>query len=176
MHMQLLGQARALANPGTRGAPRQSSLRRAVSTAYYALFHYLIDQSCRALLGSNPHQRGFRRSLARAFSHQSMKEACSCFAASALPVSVTKALPKGLDSEYRPDPAIKAIATTFRELQLKRHLADYDLAERFKKSETVAVIHEVESRINGFDRLPGSDDRQFFLVCLLCWEQLRRRA
>lgn len=27
--------------------PKQTSLRRAVSTAYYALFHLLIDEGCR---------------------------------------------------------------------------------------------------------------------------------
>lgn len=40
----LLEQAYHLANLDS-GEPKQASLRRAVSTAYYALFHLLIDET-----------------------------------------------------------------------------------------------------------------------------------
>jgi uncharacterized protein (UPF0332 family) len=40
----LLKQAYHLANRES-GEPKQASLRRAVSTAYYALFHLLIDEA-----------------------------------------------------------------------------------------------------------------------------------
>ena len=40
----LLEQARHLAKRGKK-RPRQASLRRAVSTAYYALFHLLISEA-----------------------------------------------------------------------------------------------------------------------------------
>ena len=40
----LLEQAYHLANRES-GDPKQASLRRAVSTAYYALFHLLIDEA-----------------------------------------------------------------------------------------------------------------------------------
>src|SRR5260370_35449053 len=50
--------------------PRQASLRRAVSTAYYALFHLLITEAV-----SNWRIAAQRPLLARIFEHNSMKAA-----------------------------------------------------------------------------------------------------
>jgi hypothetical protein len=48
----------------------QATLRRAVSTAYYALFHLLVGEACK--LWGVDEQRG---KLARQFDHRPMKEA-----------------------------------------------------------------------------------------------------
>lgn len=50
-HDDLLRQAERLAKLDPK-RPRQANLRRAVSSAYYALFHFLVDQSCRAAIGT----------------------------------------------------------------------------------------------------------------------------
>jgi hypothetical protein len=50
--------------------PHQSSLRRAVSTAYYALFHLLISEAT-----VNWARPEFRGALARVFDHGPMKQA-----------------------------------------------------------------------------------------------------
>jgi hypothetical protein len=52
--------------------PRQASLRRAVSTAYYALFHLLISEAT-----SNWRQVELRPALGRIFEHGKMKNASS---------------------------------------------------------------------------------------------------
>jgi len=51
------------------GNPSQASLRRAVSTAYYALFHLLIEDAAQRWQGSPEAHTG----LQRAFSHGPMK-------------------------------------------------------------------------------------------------------
>lgn len=51
--------------------PTQARLRRAVSTAYYALFHLLIDEA----VSKWPIER-HRNILARTFNHGAMKKAC----------------------------------------------------------------------------------------------------
>src|SRR5260221_12717514 len=66
----LLEQARHLANREKK-RPRQASLRRAVSTAYYALFHLLILEA--TLNWKRVEQRAL---LARFFEHGKMKNAC----------------------------------------------------------------------------------------------------
>lgn len=64
LHAQLLHQARHLAIKEP-SRPQQASLRRAVSTAYYALFHFLIDEACRIWVGAGARQnRSAQRSLA----------------------------------------------------------------------------------------------------------------
>ena len=57
LHADLLKQARHLATKEPR-RPSQASLRRAVSAAYYALFHRLVDEATRMMIS-----RGNRDSL-----------------------------------------------------------------------------------------------------------------
>ncbi|HET6386018.1 MAG TPA: hypothetical protein VFJ58_21715 [Armatimonadota bacterium] len=92
MHDELLEQARRLANMDRR-RPKQANLRRAVSAAYYALFHFLVDQSCRAMIGTQHPKAPYRQVLGRAFNHATMKKACKSFSGGALRAGVSKGLP-----------------------------------------------------------------------------------
>ena len=65
----LLEQANHLANREPK-RPRQASLRRAVSTAYYALFHLLVSDAISHW--NKPQQRA---RMARGFEHTAMKDA-----------------------------------------------------------------------------------------------------
>lgn len=65
----LLEQAHYLAKREPK-RPRQASLRRAVSTAYYSLFHLLISSAI--LQWKGVHQRA---QMARGFEHGAMKDA-----------------------------------------------------------------------------------------------------
>jgi uncharacterized protein (UPF0332 family) len=51
VYEHLLEQAVTLARLDSR-RPKQANLRRSISAAYYALFHLLIDEACRAQIGS----------------------------------------------------------------------------------------------------------------------------
>lgn len=174
MHDDLLDQAKRLATLD-KGKPKQASLRRAVSAAYYALFHYLVSQSCRAIIGAHRGQRGYRDALSRAYVHTTMSKACRSFSSCQLPTAVAKPLPGASGSAVVVSNEIKAIAATFHELQQKRCMADYDLAERFCRSEVFTVIEQVTDEIQKFDATPNTDERQFFLACLLAWKELANR-
>ena len=71
----LLAQACDLAHKEPTDA-KQASLRRAVSTAYYALFHLLIDEA----VGHWAVERQ-RSVIARTFEHDKMKKVCGQVAA-----------------------------------------------------------------------------------------------
>ena len=175
MFSDLLDQAVVLATIDLR-RPKQANLRRAVSTTYYSLFHFLVDRSCRAILGGSHKQRGFRDILARAFVHANMLKACSSFDGGQLPKQVEKTIPLQGNPQYVILKPIQNIASAFCELQQKRHLADYDLSERFERSEVLTLIDQVRSLISAFDQLPLTDDRQFFLVSLLAWKEMSGRT
>src|ERR1700685_3325905 len=104
----LLEQAYHLANK-EKEDPKQASLRRAVSTAYYALFHLLIDEAV-----NNWGIARHRGKLARTFDHGSMKRVCDDYL-------------KTFYSAGKPESELllKDVAETFSELQLKRLIADY---------------------------------------------------
>lgn len=169
-HHDLLQQARALALADPK-RPRRANIRRAVSSAYYAVFHFLVDQSCRLQIGSLPRQAPYRQVLARAFSHSTMKIACVSYAGGTL----NRSIANGLTANTVVTPEIRHIATAFVVSQQQRHLADYDLTEDFTRSNVLALIEQVEGAILDFELLPPSDEKSFFLVCLWAWRDLSHR-
>ena len=75
----LLDQAAHLAARESK-RPRQASLRRAVSAAYYALFHLLIAEGAKQL--SPPKPEGLRLLTQRAYNHGDMRQVCLSFLSS----------------------------------------------------------------------------------------------
>ena len=92
----LLEQAEFLANREP-VQPKQASLRRAVSKAYYALFHLLIDEAV-----GNWGIAGQCSVLARTFDHAKMKNVCE--------VHVTSCYKSGSPAAGVP---LKNVAQTF---------------------------------------------------------------
>ncbi len=169
MHEDLLAQADLLvATDKTK--PKQVNLRRAVSSAYYAFFHYLTEETCRELLGTQNDKRRYRHILARAFDHGCMKEACVAFGGRSLPTKVANSLPK----VFAIPPDLQLVAQTFVQAQEKHHLADYDRNARFTRWDVAGFIHEVRRAIGSFETIDNANPRQFFLVCLLTWRTLKR--
>jgi hypothetical protein len=82
---------------------------------------------------------------------------------------------KGLPSGFAIPPEIQQLANTFVSLQDKRHLADYDLTERFERSDTLTLVDEVKQTIQDFNQLPASNEKSFFLACLWAWKELANR-
>jgi hypothetical protein len=170
MHQDLLAQATHLARLDPR-RPKQANLRRAFSAIYYALFHFLIDQSCRMIVGTQPSQVPFRQVLGRAFAHADMKSACTSFAGGTLKQGACKGLPSG----FNIPPQVRQIAAAFVDLQARRHDADYDLTERFLRSDVFGTIRQAELAIERFNSLPTSDEKKFFLACLWAWKSLANK-
>ena len=170
MYKDLLEQAVRLAKLDAK-KPKQANLRRAVSSAYYALFHHLVDEACRIQIGAQHNQAPFRQVLGRAFVHTVMKEACKSFGGGTLKKGVAKGLPAG----FTVPAEIRDLALTLVDLQERRHLADYDLTERFKRSDVLSLINAVERRIQAFAQLASSNEKRFFLACLWAWKELANR-
>jgi hypothetical protein len=167
---QFLHQAKRLAGLDSK-KPKQGNLRRADSSAYYALFHFLVDQACRLVVGSQHKQAPFRQVLGRAFEHGTMKSACVSFAGGTLKVTVAKGLPPTFSIPVE----IKLLAGFFVDLQLQRHFADYDLTERFHRSAVLGLIKQTETCITQFKNLAATDEKAFFLACLWAWKALANR-
>jgi uncharacterized protein (UPF0332 family) len=170
MHDHLIAQARRLARLDP-SRPKQANLRRAVSSAYYAVFHFLTDQACRIAIGGQHDQAPYRHVLGRAFAHNVMKAACVSFAGGTLKASVSKGLPPGFAFPAE----IRDIATIFLNLQEQRHLADYDLTERFRRSDVLILVDRAEVTIQQFKNVPASNEKKFFLACLWAWGNLANR-
>ena len=162
-HDGLLEQAKALARRD-QSRPRQSSLRRAVSTAYYALFHLLIHDSTRSLITD----AGLRKKLSRAFDHGEMKTASQAFANPSSnqleKLKVGLVIPKELQE----------IAATFVSLQEARHDADYNLIKRFTKLEVNDFISDVDQAFRLWREIRKTSEAKTYSAALLFSKKLNR--
>jgi len=112
--------------------PRQSDLRRAVSTAYYAHFHALCRTCADTLIGTRGAERSERawRQAYRALQHgQAKARFTNRFA--------MKTFPRGIED----------FGNAFVEAQIKRHSADYDPTFRVTRSEALTDIRTAEDAI-----------------------------
>jgi hypothetical protein len=146
-----------------RRRPRQSSLRRSVSTTYYALFHFLVDQSTRGLFGGSPQTSALRVAAARAFQHGDMRRACTRFRSSVLgrPPGAARSGSPNVPSEVR------SLAEAFVVTQEERHKADYDTGARFTRSQALALVQRAREDMNAWMRARNTPVAERFLLDLL---------
>lgn len=167
---QLLEQAAHLAQRDLR-KPTQANLRRAVSAAYYAFFHFLILRSVQQQTGSVPSPAGIHPLLARTYDHGEMKECCKAFLTGSIPGGVQRfcgGLPRS--------PLIARLCADFVTAQEKRHEADYDFSLVFNRKDTHSLIAQVTSAIHSTRSAPMTDEFKLFLLCLSHWNKLKKRA
>lgn len=143
--LDLIETARRLTAPET-GRPTQSDLRRAVSTAYYALFHSLARAGADLFVGGVGAARSDLawRQVYRSLEHGLAKDACRN-------ARTMKAFPKDVED----------FANMFATLQYKRHGADYDPSVRYARSEVVQDIDNAEDAIRRFERVAAKERRAF---------------
>ena len=168
----LRDQARRLASHEPR-RPRQASLRRAVSAAYYALFHLLVTDATEAAFGASrdPLRRAMRHALARAFDHGTMMQASKALSSGNLPATcdpVRRLMVVSAD--------LKRVAKVFADLQAARHRADYDMAEPFRRSEVSKLLEELDDAWSRWKRLCKTDEAAFFLMLLAHYRSLQGRG
>ena len=150
----LLRAAYQLALEPSVGRPGQANLRRAVSTAYYALFHALANCCADMLAGStraNRSQRAWRQTY-RALEHGHAKNQC-------MNQSLMNRFPTG----------IQIFGSAFVYMQAQRHTSDYDPdpEHALTRSRTMQLIEESEQAIHEFENASTSDRRAFAIYVLL---------
>ena len=148
----LLETARILAAADRRGAPRQSNLRRAISTAYYALFHCLARCVADSFVGGVSADRSeiAWRQAYQSIEHSQARRRCQ-----------NKA---GMDKF----PAkIQNFARLFSIAQKRRHEADYDLDVKFYRDSVFSDIERIDSTIREFDKVALKHRRAFAVYIVL---------
>jgi uncharacterized protein (UPF0332 family) len=146
----LLEQANHLAKR-ERTKPKQASLRRAVSTSYYALFHLLVRDGV-----SNWKRSGQRAELARTFDHGRMRKASQQVANRKFPDHPPQAVAN-----------LKSVAKAFDELQELRHLADYDESEKWTRERALDAVNLASAAFQAWQAAKAEDIAQDYLLQLL---------
>ncbi len=172
----LVAQAGVLARCEPR-RPKQATLRRAVSTAYYGLFHFLIEESTALLFGVGQGDAAFRHLAARAFIHGKMKLVCKEF---------VKPSPRDVHDLLQPfwvrlgvanNQQARLVAQTFIDLQDDRHTADYDLSVSFSRQDAQNAGTRAEAAVNAWRQLKGASPEvaRLFAMALILWPSLASR-
>ena len=144
----LLQMATGLAEAST-GRPRRADLCRAVSAAYYAMFHCLARTCADSLAGRSRSvgNRPMWRRVYRAPEHRQARARCT---------NMPSSFPEG----------VHEFGQAFSVLQRKRHLADYDPDYLIRKSNAIAAINDARTAIDRFLATPANVRRDFALHVL----------
>jgi uncharacterized protein (UPF0332 family) len=130
--------------------PRQADLRRAVSTAYYALFHAVAKNVADTMAGA---VKGTRSEQAWAQAYRGLQHGDARAACEAI-------------RNQNVSQDIKNCADAFVVLQSARHAADYDPLHRLTRAEAVLAVQSAKDAI-GKLRSATSKDRRAFAVLVL---------
>ena len=132
----LIDSARILAGASERqsrqGRPRQAMLKRAISTAYYAMFHALCSSNASLVAGqsTDAQSREAWTRTYRGLDHGPARERMA-------------------RASGQMDPAVQQFATVFALLQQQRQRADYDPHSRFLRNQVVNLIQIAEAATQG---------------------------
>jgi hypothetical protein len=157
----LFEQAERLIGGPTAGRPRQADLRRAISSAYYGVFHTILIAAADETVGA-AHRSTPNYALAyRSIDHRSLRALCVEIQKSSLPTKYRRYEPVGGFSRF-----MRIVAVSVVELQDARHAADYDPLVFLKRSEASLAVRTARRAARRFSNA-GARSRKAFLTLLL---------
>lgn len=157
----LLEQAEKLIVPPSAGPPRQVDVRRAISAAYYAVFHHLLTAAGDMYVGKTKQSTNDYALVYRSIDHGALRSLCQEAKKPNMPAKYQRHMPKSGLSQN-----IQAFASALLELQEKRHRADYDPVGRLKTSDAKLAIATARSAIVRFDRALEARRKRFLAFLL----------
>lgn len=142
-----------------------TSLRRAISSAYYALYHELITRAAERTIGADPARHADRHSLSRWYAHADVRTVSQWIVlASAGDTPRSKRVAAMLTL---PPADLVAVASAFLALQDARHEADYDYDADITVQDTRRYITLARNAINRLPTLVGDRVYDNYLMFLL---------
>lgn len=121
------------------GSPRWVARNRAVSTAYYGLFHALAEFCGRELVGARRPWPAFRH-VYRSLEH-----------------GVTRRVFDSMRRDLEASKTLRDVGALFSEVQDQRHAADYDPGYRINRGDLAALIANTKRAVAALDDLPRSE-------------------
>jgi hypothetical protein len=145
---------------GRKGRPRQTDIRRAISSAYYGLFHAIITAAADQYVGGTNRHTSRYGLVYRSVNHEWLRDLCKEVQK---PTVSDKFKPHVPSNGFGAD--IVAFATAVRELQQKRHTAYYDVMIRTNRSDAVLAIRTARAALMRFNN--ASKNRRVAFLSLL---------
>ena len=137
------------------GRPRQASLKRAVSSAYYGLFHALAHECVSQTVGWRFRSPDFWSAVTPIYR--------------ALDHGTARTIFKRLASDARTSSDLRSMAQAFVDLQAERIRADYDPKPAFNRADAIQSVDRAKRAVALLRAL--SDDARRLLVVQLISKQ-----
>jgi hypothetical protein len=141
------------------GRPRQADMRRAISAAYYGLFHAIMTAATDQFVGKKNRDRVHYGLVYRSVDHSRLRELCNQVRSRS-----DRIKPYAPSGGF--DPEIHAFAAATVDLQEKRFIADYDVMARVNRSTALLSIASARAALARFNRA-DEEQREAFLSLLM---------
>ena len=155
----LLAVARSLL---TATPPSEAHFRRAVSTAYCAVFHATLRSGAERLMGPGTQRSAGYGLLYRGCNHGRMKTVCEALDVPVLGRRLQEQLGRTAVS-----PAMRDVAQAFPILQEARHKADYDPSVVFVLSDAIDLVDLAAATIQAFDQVAPEEKADMLALMLV---------
>ena len=157
----LFQQAWKLIAPVPTPSPLQVNLRRAISAAYYSLFHTVLSAAADMVVGPTAETGGLYELVYRSVGHTWLRDLCQDVRKRPMPQKYRL---------YEPQngfgPEMTAFAEIVIQLQEARNEADYSPSLHISRSETIDLLSRTRSAFAHFNTA-SANDRKTFLTLLL---------
>lgn len=137
---------------GRRGRPRRADLARAVSTAYYGVFHALANCCANRLAGATPASRSRRawRQTYTSLEHRPVRNRC-----------------ENRNVVHRFSEDIQEFAKFFATLQREREAADYEPDMPYSRYRVTQLVQLARQAVRYLENANARDQRAFALYVLM---------
>lgn len=144
--------------------PSTVARRRAVSSAYYALFHGLVAAAVSRTIGDDPDRELDRHTVSRWYSHADIRAVSQWV----IRLARGESVPNGVAVLLGDPPAdLVELARSFMQLHEARHEADYDHTANLAEADARAAIDSAGAALARLPNLAGSRVYANYLVLLL---------
>jgi hypothetical protein len=151
-----------LAEVGAGSPPSDAQLRRAVSSAYYALFHRVVRAGAQRFMGPGTEARPGYNLIYRGFTHSRLKDVCKR-------LDITPLAPRMQEQLGRQSVGqdMRDFASGFVALQELRELADYDSQAAFQQSDAIGSVEAADFALRAFDRTAPEEQADVLALMLV---------
>lgn len=148
------------------GQPRNTDLRRAISTAYYALFHAITRAAAEHALPGAPESE--QNAFTRHVGHTAIKQVCGWINGDQPPQAIAATVDR-----LRGNARVSAVAATFSALHQAREDADYNHDADITRPTTLGLIQRSENAVQIVEADAATNDFRSFLGLLSLKMSLR---
>jgi uncharacterized protein (UPF0332 family) len=150
-----------LITKNSRGQVRQSERRRAISAAYYAVFHTVLTALADKIVGRGERAASNYALVYRSVDHGRLEALCKSVS-KGKPDSKSKLVPFVSDGGFGTN--LRQFALLAIDLKEKRNEADYDPAKWVNLEDARTAIRSARSAIGHFATIPVDEKRLFLLL------------